>query len=200
MIDALEAWSESQDTLMYVVTHDEAMLRAAAASSRLLPIRNLVDLLESVTADHAPDVEDAVAAIIELPEFVSGIEVVIDGRLGDLGMEYHGDLSDGEVTGARRNGEPRNLDWTVISAGGGRFGIVVSFNIALIAEVDFEDRELAFYDKDDDRYYGAEPASTDVETETELKMFVEVDAAGAVIRSEMLSRNIEITDWAEHYH
>ena len=82
---------------------------------------------------------------------------------------------------------------------GGRFGIIVSFNIKLTADVEFEDRELAFYDKDDDRYYGAEVASTEVESETDLNMFIEVDAAGTVIRSEMLTRDIEIIDWAENY-
>ena len=199
VIDALEAWSESEDTQMYVVTHDQAMLRAADASSRMLPIENLTDLLESVTTDHAPDVEQAVEAILERPGFVSGLEAEIDEKLGDLGMTYQGDLSDGEVVGARRNGEPENLDWTVISAGGGRFGIIVSFNIKLTADVEFEDRELAFYDKDDDRYYGAEVASTEVESETDLNMFIEVDAAGTVIRSEMLTRDIEIIDWAENY-
>lgn len=199
VLDALEGWSEAEDTRMYVVTHDQAMLRAATASPRLLPIENLADLLASVTADHAPDVEDAVGAVVELPEFISGLETEVDGKLGDVGTIYMGDLSDGEIIGVRRKGEPRNLDWTVISAGEARFGIVVSFDINIEADVDFEDRELAFYDKEDDSYYGAESASAEVESEAGLKMFVEVDATGKIIRSEMLTRDIEVYDWHDNY-
>jgi hypothetical protein len=192
VIDALEGWCATEDTRMYVVTHDQAMQRAADASLRLQSIANLADLLEIVTADHAPDVEQAVDAIVEMPQFLGDLEEAIDARLGDVGMSYVGDLSEGEVLGARRNGEPRDLDWTVISAGEGRFGIVVSFEVDIIADIDFEDRDLAFYDKEDDRYYGAEPASAEVESEAELRMFVEVDGEGAIIRSEMLTRDIDI--------
>jgi hypothetical protein len=200
VLDALEGWCEAEGARMYVVTHDQAMLRAATGNPRLLPIENLANLLEIVTADHAPDVEQAVEAIVELPEFTNGLEAAIDGRLGDVGANYLGDLSDGEVLGLRRNGEPRNLDWTVISAGDGRFGIVVSFDIDIQADVDFEDRDLAFYDKEDDRYYGAETASTEIEAEADLKMFVEVDTVGKVVRSEMLTRDIDIQDWQDNYH
>lgn len=116
VLDALEGWSQAEDTRMYVVTHDQAMLRAATASPQLLPIENLANLLEIVTADHAPDVGEAVEAIIELQEFTSGLEAAVDEKLGYVGASYMGDLSDGEIVGLRRNGEPRNLDWTVISA------------------------------------------------------------------------------------
>ena len=48
-----------------------------------------------------------------------------------------------------------------------------------------------------DRYYGAEPASAEVESEADLRMFVEVDGAGAIIRSEMLTRDIDIHGWQD---
>lgn len=200
VIDALEAWCTVEDTQMYVVTHDQAMQRAATASGHLLPLESLQELLEIVTADHAPDVKRAVEAIIEMPDFTAALEDAVDDQIGHLGVVYYGDLADGEAVGVRRNGEVEDLDWSVISSGTGRHGLVLEFNLPIQVDVDFEDRELAFYDKEDDRYYGAENASTEIDSQTALKMFVEIDDLGAIIRSEILSGDIEVTDYHEHYN
>jgi hypothetical protein len=87
----------------------------------------------------------------------------------------------------------------VISAASGRDGLLIGFDLDLKAAVDFEDRELAFYDKEDDRYYGAENASSEVDSEAAFRMFVEVDEEARVVRGEMLTGEVTIDDWGDDY-
>lgn len=198
VIDALEGWCEDNQTQMYVVTGDKAMLRAAAASPLLFPIDNLAHLLSIATMDHAPDVEQAVAELMGRPQFASDLESLLDDEIGNLGIIYLGDLSDGEAIEAERSGPVENLDWTTISAGDNRFGLILQFGVQLTVQVEHEDRSAGFYDREDDRYYGAEAAHAEIMEDADLRMFVEIDASGTIVRHDMLTRDVEIYDRDEY--
>lgn len=64
----------------------------------------------------------------------------------------------------------------------------------MTVQVEHEDRNTGFYDREDDRYYGAETAHAEVIDDVGLRMFVEMDASGTIVRHEMLTRNVEVTD------
>lgn len=191
-IEKLSSWCAENDTAMYVVTADQAMLRAAEAKEPLRELDSLPALLEIATISHSPQVESVVEAIVEDDKFVAALETELEERISELGTVYMGDLADGEAEEVAVSSAPAIKDWTVISASEADYGIIVEFEIDVIAQVFFEDRSLASYDKEDDVYFGAETAHTEIEDRVTMKMFVRTDRDGAISQSEMLTRDIDI--------
>lgn len=194
VIAALVKWCEDNDTSMYVVTRDGGMRRAALASGRLVPLETLAELLSSATREHSPDVEAAVDLMVGASTFAEELAGLVDEHLGDVGIVYYGDLADGDIESAQAAGDAKEIGWTVISAAADRYGVIVDFVQPILAQVDFEDRELAFYDKEDDSYFGAESATAELEADVEVRMFVEITASGEVVRSEMLGGDLDFHD------
>ena len=192
VVDALGAWCQSNDATMYVVGGDKAMRRAVEAHSRLEGIEDLQDLLAMATIAHAPDVEQAVARIIDLPAFQNALSTAIDERLETLELIYWGDLDDGEATDPQRASAPEDIDGTVISASNGTYGVVVEFQLSIIAHLAFEDLSTAIYDREDGVFIGAQSARTEIEERVPLRMFVQTDAKGAISHAEMLTDGVAI--------
>ena len=60
-------------------------------------------------------------------------------------------------------------------------------------EVQFEDRDSAVYDREDDRWFGVENASTEVEDVVNVEVWVEVNrASGEVVDAEVVTAEIEV--------
>lgn len=66
-------------------------------------------------------------------------------------------------------------------------------------EVEYEDRDSAIYDREDDPYYGAEAASMRVDEDIEIEVLVEVERkTGKVREAKVLTAEISIygpSDW-----
>jgi hypothetical protein len=191
-IEKLSSWCAENETAMYVVTADKAMLRAAEAKEPLRELDSLPSLLEIATISHSPQVEGVVDAIVKDNKFVAALETELGERISELGAVYMGDLADGEIEEVAVSSAPAITDWTVISAGEADYGIIVEFDVDVIAQVYFEDRSMASYDKEDDVYFGSETALTEVEDGVTIRMFVRTDNDCAISQSEMLTRDIDI--------
>jgi hypothetical protein len=200
VLEALDAWCIENNTRMYVVTADQAMRRGASATSTLIPLATLNELLEAATIEHSPDVLETVEAILDQPEFAGQLAAALDNVIDELAAVYVGELYDGEVTGeAQRAGEPFVADWTVISAEEGSYGVVIEVVVDLLVPVSFQDLTMATYDREEGIYFGAEASETDVaEDSAELRMFVQILQDGAITREELLTTEIDIrgeVDW-----
>ncbi len=199
VIAALQEWCESEDTLMYVVTSDEAMLRAAGAKDRLVAVRTLDELLEVATLQHSPDVLTTVETIIAEPEFEHQLSEALDRTIDGLGTIYMGDLVEGEAGEALRAGDPEVVDWTVISASDTAYGVIVEFDIDILVQVNFDDISMASYDNEDGVYIGAEPGEDEVEENVRLRMFIQVDEDCSIKRAELLTGEVSVYGPFENY-
>lgn len=200
VIAALGDWCDVENTLMYVVTNDKAMLRAAEAHEKLVPVAALEDVLQIVTVQHSPDVLATVEVIMEAPEFEDQLAQAIDRHIVDLEIVYMGDLNDGEASDPARSGDPRVTDWTVISAFDKRYGVIIECEVDLLVQVSFDDLSMASYDNEDGVYIGGETTSDEVEEEeVSLRMFIQVDETYAVTRAEILTPEVRIYGPIENY-
>ncbi|MEW4468943.1 hypothetical protein AB1K62_14045 [Parasphingorhabdus sp. JC815] len=117
---------------MYVITADQAMLRAAETKEPLRELNSLPALLEIVTISHSPQVE-SVNAIVEDDKFVAALETELEVRILELGIVYMGDLADGEAEEVAVSSAPVIINWTVIFASEADYGIIVEFDVDIIA-------------------------------------------------------------------
>lgn len=199
VISALADWCRDQNTLMYVVTSDKAMLRAAKTTEKLVPVGTLDSLLQIVTVEHSPDVVESVEAILDHPDFEAQLASAIDRSLGDLAVVYMGDFSEGEASDPARLGEPSVVDWTVISAFGKGYGLIVEFDVELLVQVHFDDLSMASYDNEDGIYIGSEPGCDEVKENVRLRMFIQIDEDCLITRAEMLTTEVKIYDPYDNY-
>lgn len=191
-IAALGEWCTVENTLMYVVTSDKAMLRAAQAHEKLVPVAALEDLLQIVTVQHSPDVRDTVRVIMEAPEFEEQLGQAIDRCVDDMNVLYLGDLNDGEASNPARVGNPSVTDWTVISAFDKRYGVIIDCDVELRVQVTFDDWSMASYDSEDKVMIGGTNDADEVEEEVNLRMFVQVDETFSITRAEILTPEVRI--------
>ncbi len=199
VIAALDNWCTDNDAKMYVLTKDRAMQRAVADRPNLIPLSGLAPLLELAAKDQSPGITDAVDEIIETEVFPESLGEAFDECIGDLVVIYHGDLADGEVHEFTRAGTPEIYDWTAISSNDDGFGIIVDFRVNLLVEVEYEDRSLAMYDREDGVYIGAENAMGQIEDEVELRIFLEVDQQSSIKRAELRTPEVYVSDEIDYY-
>jgi hypothetical protein len=73
------------------------------------------------------------------------------------------------------------------------------FTLQVRVEVQYEDRDHAFYDHEDDRWFGAEMASAKVADEVEVEILVDVDRKTGTVRgAKFLTQEVSIfgpSDW-----
>ncbi|WP_374655121.1 PIN domain-containing protein [Phenylobacterium sp.] len=197
-LHALEAWCAAKGERMYVVTEDQAMLRAAAASTRFLALKNIQSVLTLAAADG--EAQALAHALMAQPSFERELKRGLKGAISDAIFIYTGELAQGEAF----EGDFVDLiavrDWELI--GRSKDAISLSLEIGAIArvEVQFEDRSEAVYDREDDRWYGIASGSTEVETEVELPVFVELDTlSGRIKELRVLDREVEVAERYESY-
>lgn len=197
VIHRLAGYCAAHGASMYVVSADAAMRRAAARDERLRPVSTIEALLKIATIEHSPDVEAVVGGLLATPTFEAELTGVVDELLPVLVVSYVGDLPEGETLGFARSGDPQNRDWTVISAGPGGFGVIVTVEVQLLVKVGFEDCSSASYDREDDVFFGVEPAHTEFDEEVEIRMFVRLDGQAGLSGAEMLTAEVEVSGPSE---
>ena len=69
---------------MYVVTADHAMTEAARATSVLLPIKSLDDVLAALAATETPDIRDTVENFLSKADVRQAIQGAIKANIEDL--------------------------------------------------------------------------------------------------------------------
>jgi hypothetical protein len=184
---------------MHVVTEDKAMTRAVSAGEHLLPLKDIHEVLARAAADLGADGEAAAEAVLSEPAFDSSFEAALRAQMKEVVYVYVGDLADGEAY----EGELLNIeevgDWSVVSLNNRRVTLILDAKVKVRVEVQYEDRDMAIYDREDDLWVGAEIASTEVDDEIDIEVLVEVERkTGAVREAKVLTQKVRIygpSDW-----
>lgn len=192
-IATLAKWCEAENVKMYVVSRDKGMQAAARREGSLIPMTSLAELLEVAAKEFGPDVTDMAEQFLQDKAILNAIRDKISVGLGNVGITYTGELPDGEAEEARVNGRPELRDHTVISVSPPHLGIMATLAVPLKVEVHYEDISRATWDSEDRILVGTRSATTDIETEAEIDVFVELDMdARRVDRLEITSEDLEV--------
>lgn len=198
VLHALDAWCALKGERMYVVTEDQAMLRAATASPRFLPLKHVNLVLMLAAADG--EAQALARALMAQPSFERELRRGLKGAISDAIFIYTGELAEGEAF----EGEFVDLiavrDWELIGRGNGAISLSLEVEATARVEVQFEDRSEAFYDREDDRWYGVASGSAEVETEVVLPVFVELETPNGRIKElRVLEREVEVAERYDTY-
>ncbi len=194
VLAALSQWAAEHDQRLYVVTKDAAMLRAVTTDANLLPLKTIEDVLARATAGFGPDAEAIAEEALAQPAFDPSFTELLTRQLPEATFVYNGDLADGEAYGGKLLGIVQVGNWSVVSLTGQRVSVILQVTADVQVEVQYEDRDNASYDHEDDRYYNTEIGSVDVEDEAEIEVFVEIDrASGQVFDGKVMTSEIDIT-------
>ncbi|NTF98210.1 PIN domain-containing protein [Rhizobium rhizogenes] len=194
MIEALLAWCDEQSEKITVVTGDGAMRRAAEATKSLVAVEKLQDMLMRAAADLGQEGEEAAEAVLNHPAFDQTFREAVDHQMKDVGYVYIGDLPDGEAFDGRLLRIEAIDGWSVVGLSDTRVNLVVDAKLQVQVDVQYDERSEAIYDREDDRYYGAETASMELEDEVDVQILIEVDRGSGVVReAKVLDRDITVS-------
>jgi PIN domain len=188
-LKALDRWCAANSEKMYVVTNDAAMLRYVEDSPHLLPRNSITGLLSAARASSelAPEAERLADELLNSPAFDSHLERAIESHADELILEYYGDLPEGEVTSAGFEGVIHFVSYNIVTVSKTRISLLVDVDAEIAADVAYEDRDLAMYDKEGDQWIGADWESTTVRGTVPLELYVELSLeTGEIITSELL--------------
>jgi PIN domain len=194
VVEVLARWAETQDDKVHVVTADKAMTRAAEADTHLLPLKTIHDVLTRAAADLGSQAEAVADELLRHPAFDTTLERLLEAQMKEATYIYTGDLAEGEAYEGKFLAIKAVGDWSVVSLNAQRISLILDVRVRVRVEVQFEDRESAYYDREDDRWFGVENASTEVEDEVDVEVLVEVSrTSGEVIGGKVLTSEIDVS-------
>lgn len=187
MLKALDQWCSDNGALLHVVTQDAAMSRGADRSAPIRHIATLEELLSRASVQPDVDLEAVAGAVVAAPEFDGALELLVEDIGDELILDYCGDLPEAEIVSQSSASIEAVIDYSTAWVGTKSVYMILTVEIDILVEVQYEDRSLAMYDREDDRWFGAETASTELSTKVPLEPFVEVELENfGVITSELL--------------
>lgn len=194
MVEVLLAWCEDESEKIIIVTKDAAMTRAALATQQLVAIDKLQVLLARAAADLGQEGEDAAEAVLNHSAFDQTFRQAVDQQMKDMGYIYVGDLPDGEAFDGHLLSIEAIDDWSIVGLSETRVNLIVDAKLLARVDVQYDDLTGAVYDREDDRYYGAETASVDVEEVVDVEILIEVDRGSGIVReAKVLDHDIRIS-------
>jgi hypothetical protein len=201
VLEALTRWAEKQRDQVYVVTRDKAMIRAVgAADPHLLVLETIQDVLKCAAADLGPQAEAVANDLLSRPAFDASLARLLEPPMKEAGYVYTGDeLEEGEAYEGELLAIEAVSEWSVVSLNAHRISLILDVIAKVRVEVQFEDRDSAMYDREDDRWYGVENASAHIEDEVDVQVFVEVSrASGEVVDAKVLTSEINVFGPSEY--
>jgi hypothetical protein len=199
VIEALRQWCQGQGDQMHVVTQDKAMTRAVSGDEHLIALSDIHEVLARAAADLGDDGEAAAEAVLGTPVFAGSLEAALRPQIAEMGYAYVGDLVEGEAYEGELLSIEEIGDWWVIGLNDRCVTLILYTKLKVRVEVQYEDLDHAFYDREDDRWFGAETASTKVDDEIDVEILVDVDRKiGTVREAKVLTQEVSITgpsDW-----
>lgn len=169
------------------------MLRAAEKDIRFLPLKSIHNLLERASGDFGVDGENAAEEAIHGQSFDHSLEIFLEDQIKDITFVYTGDLPNGEAYEGQILRVEQVYNWSVVALNDTRISLILDLLISVQVQIQYEDRNLAFYDKEDDRWYGSEAASRDIEADIDLSVLVDIErATGQVCDGKILTNEVSI--------
>jgi hypothetical protein len=201
VVEVLDQWCKNQSALMYVVTRDRAMQRAANRTSTLLALSSLDELLQIVAEAQSPDIVQRAEHMLESPAVWDKLEESVRDQIGHLVVIYTGDLFDGEAIEHFVGNEPVELaSFHVLSVSLDVIGVLAKLKVPLTVEVQYQDTSDAFYDKEDGTYIGGETAVAEIESDVTISVFLMIDPRSQdVLEIEILTQEVRVSEPYETY-
>jgi hypothetical protein len=193
VVAALDNWCQENHQKMYVITKDEAMLRAVARTKTLLPLPTLEDYLALLVDD--PKVIDKVERIFDSSAWDTVEEAVRD-QLGHLGTVYTGNLHDGEVIHHEAGNDPvEPTEFKVISASGEEIEVVAKVRAPITFEVQYLDTSSAWWDSEDKEYIGGDKEVETLELKLILSVLITIDPEDdSITEVDLLTRDVYVQE------
>lgn len=195
VLKALEQWCVGNGVLLHVVTQDVAMSRAVKGSGVLLHIATLEEVLNRASVLPDGDLEAVADAVVAAPGFDGALELLVEGIGDELIFDYRGDLPEAEIVGQSTGAVVAVTDYSIAWAGTKSVCMILTVETTIFIDVQYEDRSLAMYDREDDRWFGGETASTEISATMPLELFVEVELDNyRVVSSELLRTEYTVSE------
>ena len=195
---ALEDWCSRTEQRIYVVSKDQAVLRAAHASEHLIGVEGLELLFSLVELAEGHDVAKVVLTALQEPSsLLSEFQQTLSQDIGSAGFVYRGDRDDGEVLGVEIVEVKEIDDVTVLRVDQDRAACVAHVRLLVSAEINYLDFSQPVWGRDDQRYSGGISAVTHIEARVEARIFFEVAVDGEAVTlfsAEFLSRDLFVRD------
>jgi hypothetical protein len=194
VVEALIRWAETHTHHLYVVTQDKAMTRAVeAADPHLLALKTIDDVLTRAAAYLGPQAEAEADNLLNRPAFDTTLERLLKAQMKEATYVYTGDLVEGEAYEGELLAIEAVGDWSMVSLNAHRISLILDVTVKVRVEVQFEDYDSAIYDREDDRWHGVENASTNIEDEVDVEVFVEVSrTSGEAVDAKVLTSEIGV--------
>ncbi len=198
VLAALEDWCERWDEKMYVLSADAAVQRAAEASPYLIPIKRLEEVLALVTEAQSPEAAELAESFLGSEHVRSVLSGELEAQIDRLGLNYSGDrYPEGHALAARVLREPEISKYTVLSRQGGKLKLLIEYDVTLDIDLVYEDRSNAFYDRDDDTWFGAETAETQIVNDVKVKLLVDADTEAGDGSIDLVSDTVTVAEGFE---
>ena len=201
VLRALEKWCVDNKERMYVIGADIEMTKAVETTEVLLPMQHLPALLQSLAATATPDIITTTDALLSKPRIKSALQVHLETKINELIPIYSGDqLADGEVSDHGLYGDIEVINFTVLAASDDTISVLLDVKAPLLVHVDFEDRSMAWYDREDGIYVGGESASTEILENVTIRAFVKLGRKPLdVVNFQLMTSEINIYDPPDEY-
>jgi hypothetical protein len=201
VVRALENWCSENGERMYVIGADKAMAEAVKKTSVLLPMGSLDEFLEGLAATETPGVVSRTTKLLDDKTIRESLQAEIAGKIDELIPVYTGDeLADGEVTEHELAGEIEIVDFTVLAASDEEIRVTLEVRTPLLVTVSYEDRTFAFYDKEEDAYFGGETADAEIESAPVIRVFAKLRPnPPSVAGLQIMTGEINVQDTPENY-
>lgn len=195
MLKALEQWCAANGVLLHVVTQDVAMERAVKASGVLRHIATIEEVLNRASVLPDGDLETVADTVMAAPGFDGALELLVEGIGDELIFDYRGDLPEAEVVGHSIGAIEEVSDYSIVWAGSKSVCMILTVVANIVIGIQYEDRSLAMYDREDDRWFGGETAITELSAKLPLELFVEVELDNfRAVSSELLRTEYSVSE------
>jgi hypothetical protein len=194
VLEALARWAETHDDKIHVVTKDKAMTRAAEADQFLLPLDNIHEVLTRAAADLGPEAEAEAEELLNRAAFDKSLQLMLEPQMKDATYIYAGSLAEGEAYGGELLEIVGVGDWSVVSLNAARISLILDVTVKVLVEIQYEDRDSATYDREDDVWFGTEDVSLKVDEDVDVEVLIEMTRDwGDVVSAKVLTYEIEIS-------
>ncbi|WP_442579332.1 PIN domain-containing protein [Mesorhizobium sp. ASY16-5R] len=188
VIEGLARYCKTSEILMYVVSRDAALRRAAGNHSALIPLQTIEEVLAAATAASSADLEAIADDVLAAPDFDHQFTEAIEADLDFVDFVYYGTLTEGAVRGAELEEIVSVDDYYVAAFDETKIGLIVQANVILNARVRYIDEE-ELRDKDDDVIPTA--SETWSRTHARLKLYISIDLSTLRFKeTELLTRDV----------
>ena len=130
--------------------------------------------------------------------------MLVEGIGDELILEYYGDLPEAEIVGQSIGEIEAVSDYSLAWIGSKSVCMILTIEVEVSADVQYEDRSLAMYDREDDRWFGADISTVTILSRVPIELFVEFERSDfRVITSELLRTEYSISesyDWSGDDH